>query len=223
MGRRDRPNIGKVLTTRTTTMGGLKDWILFKWLKQLKEWVESFSNKPNSQVALFLFAFAEASFFPIPPDVLLIAMGFSVPKKAFRFAIICTLGSLSGAVLGYCIGWFFSDLGHDMINFFDPSQHSVHKIRAWFDEYGFGGILLAAVTPIPFKVFTIASGLFHYNFALFMIASLIGRSFRFFLVSALFYFFGKKIKPFIDKNFEVLSIVFALLLIGGFIVLKYLK
>jgi len=186
-------------------------------------WVESFSEKPNSQIALFIFAFVEASFFPIPPDVLLIAMGFSVPKKAFRFALICTAGSLAGAVLGYSIGWFFSDVGRDMINFFDPSQHSVEKISGWFETYGFGGVLLAAITPIPFKVFTIASGLFNFNFAMFMLASLIGRSFRFFLVSALFYFLGQRIKPFIDRNFEVLAILFSILLVGGFIVLKYLK
>ncbi|HHZ65514.1 MAG TPA: DedA family protein [Flavobacteriales bacterium] len=203
-------------------MARLKDFILFKWLKQLKDWVESFSEKPNGERALFIFAFIEASFFPIPPDVLLIAMGFSVPSRAFRFAIICTAGSLAGAVLGYSIGMYFSDLGMSMINFFDPSQNAVDKIDGWFLEYGFGGILLAAITPIPFKVFTIASGLFEYPFWLFMSASLIGRSFRFFLVSALFYFFGKQIKPFIDKNFEVLAIVFSILLVAGFVGLKYM-
>lgn len=203
-------------------MQQLKSLRFFKWIQNIKVWTESFSSKPNAKLALFILAFAESIFFPIPPDVLLIAMAFSVPSKSYRFALICTLGSLVGAVFGYGIGYFLSDFGTALINYFDPSENSVIKIKALFDQYGFWGIIIAAITPIPFKIFTIASGLFQYDFLTFMIAISVGRPIRFFAVAALFFFFGKKIKPFIDKYFEILSVVFIVLLIGGFIILKYI-
>jgi membrane protein YqaA with SNARE-associated domain len=204
-------------------MSRLKTLRIFKWINSCKEWTESYSSKPNAQQALFFFALIEAVFFPIPPDVLLIAMAFSVPVQSFRFAGVCTLGSVVGAVFGYGLGYLFSDVGTALINFFDPSEKSVDKINALFEEYGFWGIIIAAITPIPFKVFTVASGLFRYDFLAFMLAISIGRPIRFFAVSALFFFFGKKIKPFVDRYFEWLSIVFVILLIGGFAILKYVE
>lgn len=201
-------------------MSGFKDFFLFKWIRQMKEWVESYADKTYSRAALFIMSAAEAVFFPVPPDALLIAMDFSYPKKSFQYALICTLGSLVGAVIGFGIGWLASDLANDLLLYFDPNQTVTDLIKAKFEEYGFWGILLAAITPIPFKVFTLASGIFHYNFGVFFLASAIGRSFRFFAVSALFFFFGSRIKPFVDKYLEVLVIAFAVLLIGGFYVLK---
>jgi membrane protein YqaA with SNARE-associated domain len=206
-----------------TEMNQLKSLKFFQWINRCKDWTESFSAKPNAQQALFVFAMAEAVFFPIPPDVLLIAMAFSVPAKSFRFALVCTAGSIVGAVFGYGLGYLFSDAGTALINFFDPSEKSVEKINELFETYGFWGIIIAAITPIPFKVFTVAAGLFRFDFFAFMLAISIGRPIRFFAVSALFFFFGKKIKPFIDKYFELLSIVFVVLLIGGFVILKYIN
>lgn len=199
----------------------MRKLLIFRWLRRMKKWVESYADRPNAGRALLLFALIEAVFFPIPPDLLLIALAFSIPKRAFRYAVYATVGSLAGAVVGYVIGYYFSDLGMEMINWFDPSGAISQKIDDLFNKYGFWGIVTAALTPIPFKVFTIASGLFKYNLLWFLLASAIGRAGRFFSVSALFYFLGPKIKPFIDKYFEILSLLFVLLLLGGFVLIKY--
>ncbi|MBI2966537.1 MAG: DedA family protein [Bacteroidetes bacterium] len=201
----------------------LKELWIFRLLNRMKVWVESYSGKPNARFALWFFALIEAVFFPIPPDVLLIAMAFSVPSRSWNFAWVCTFGSITGAVIGYGVGFFMSDIGKAIINFFDTSKNAVDEIQRLFDLYGFWGIIIAAITPIPFKVFTVASGLFKYDFITFMGAVAVGRPIRFFAVGALFFFFGKKIKPFIDKHFEWLSIVFVVLLVGGFVFLKYIR
>lgn len=172
---------------------------------------------------MFFIAVAESSFFPIPPDVLLLALCVGASAKAFRFALICTAGSVLGGVIGYGIGYW----GYEMIG--EPIVRAYHgeavmaKVKEWYDEYGFMGNLAAAITPIPYKVFTIASGAFDFSFLSFLVSSVIGRSFRFFLVAGLLYFFGARVKIFIEKYFDWLAILFTVLLIGGFLLLKFIK
>lgn len=193
---------------------------IFDWLRKLKVWVEGYAERPHAQWALFLIAFAESSFFPIPPDVLLIAMAVIVPKKAFRYALICSAGSVLGGVFGYFIGWaLFETIGQSILQFYGAMGH-YETVRQLYSEHAFWAILSAAFTPIPYKVFTIAAGTFEVSLTTLIVASVIGRSARFFLVAGLFYFFGAPIKRFIDKYFEMLTIVFLVLLIGGFVVIR---
>jgi len=195
---------------------------MFKPLRKLYNWVLHWAETPYGTPALFLLAFAESSFFPVPPDVLLMALGLSIPKKAFRYAIVCAIGSVLGGILGYGIGYFgYEAIGKPIIDFYH-GQEVMSSIETQYIQYGFWGVLIAAITPIPYKVFTISSGFFRFHVGTFIIASVIGRSFRFFLVSGLIFFFGPPIKTFIDRYFNVLTVVFMILLIGGFILLKYL-
>jgi len=189
-------------------------------IKRLYAWTISWADRPGGVWALFLLAFAESSFFPIPPDILLIALCVGAHKKSFRFAAICTLGSILGGMVGYGIGyWGYEVIGQPIVDFYH-GQPIMDKIKAWYDTYGFWGNLAAAVTPLPYKVFTIASGVFEFHFASFLTASIIGRSLRFFCVGGLIYFVGPKVKGFIDKYFDWLAIGGMILLIGGFALLK---
>ncbi len=193
-----------------------------KKLRALYDWVLKWADTPYGIPALFLLAFSESSFFPVPPDVLLIALAIAKPKRAFYFALICYVGSILGGILGYGIGAFAMDtIGQPIIKYYH-AEKLIAKISYWFHTYGFWGVLIAAITPIPYKVFTITSGSFNLAFSKFMIASLIGRGTRFFAVSALIFIFGIKIKNFIDKYFNLLSVLFVILLILGFIVIKYI-
>jgi membrane protein YqaA with SNARE-associated domain len=195
---------------------------MFKPLRRLYDWVLHWAETPYGTPALFLLAFAESSFFPVPPDVLLMALGLSIPRKAFRYATICAAGSVLGGMLGYAIGYFgYEAIGRPIIDFYH-GQAVMAAIEAQYAQYGFWGVLVAAITPIPYKVFTISSGFFRFQFMAFLAASVIGRSFRFFLVAGLIYFFGPPIKGFIDRYFNILTVVFMVLLVGGFILLKYL-
>lgn len=195
---------------------------LFRWLRSLKEWVENFAQKPGAGWALFLIAFAESSFFPIPPDVLLIALGVLVPKKSFKYALICSVGSVLGGMFGYLIGYqFFELIGQKIIAFYGV-QAQYEYVQKLYSENAFSAIAIAGFTPIPYKVFTIAAGAFEVSFATLVYASALSRSARFFLVSGLFYFFGPSIKPFIDKYFEALSVAFVVLLILGFVVIRWI-
>jgi membrane protein YqaA with SNARE-associated domain len=193
-----------------------------RWMRWLYDWTISWAEKPQGTWALFLIAFAESSFFPIPPDVLLIALCVGSVTKSYRFAVICTLGSLLGGIAGYGIGLYgFEMIGQPIVKAYH-GEVVMEKIKTWYDTYGFWGNLLAAVTPIPYKVFTIASGAFEFSFTSFMLASVVGRSLRFFAVATLLFFFGPSIKAFIEKYFNLCAWVFMIFLIGGFILLKYL-
>lgn len=193
-----------------------------KLLKKLYDWVLHWAETPYAIPALFLLSFSESSFFPVPPDVLLIALAISIPKKSFRYATICMVGSVLGGIVGYGIGQFgYEAIGKPIVDFYHGQEIMV-MIKNRYDQYGFLGILIAAITPIPYKVFTIASGVFEFNFPLFVLASIIGRSTRFFIVAGLIWKFGPPIKEFIDKYFNLLCTVFIILLVGGFLVIKYL-
>jgi membrane protein YqaA with SNARE-associated domain len=193
------------------------------WMRRAYDWTLKWADRPGGKRALFILAFAESSFFPIPPDVLLLALAVGAPTKAFRFALICSAGSVLGGIAGYGIGlWGYEMIGQPIVQFY-KGEAVMEKIRGYYDQHGFLGILIAAITPIPYKVFTIASGLFKYNFVEFVVASVIGRSFRFFCVAAVIKYFGPTVKEYIEKYFNWFSWAFMVLLILGFIVLKMLK
>lgn len=190
-------------------------------LRRLYDWVLRWAKTPYGTWALFLLAFCESSFFPIPPDVLLIALAVALPKKAFKYALVCSVGSLLGGCLGYLIGWqFMVDLGDGIIRFYGL-QDKYEYIRRLYVTYDAWAVGIAGLTPIPYKVFTITAGAFRINFVVFLVASAVSRSARFFLVGGLIYLFGPKIQSFIDRYFNTLVIVFVILLVLGFIVIKY--
>ncbi len=192
-----------------------------KIIKKLYDWVLHWAETPYAVPALFLLSFSESSFFPVPPDVLLIALAISIPQKSFKYAAICSVASVLGGILGYYIGVYgYEAVGKPIVDFYH-GQETMDKDKMWYEQYGFWGILIAAITPIPYKVFTIASGVFKFDFLSFLSASIIGRSFRFFVVAGLIWKFGPVIKKFIDKYFNLLSFAFIVLLVGGFILIKY--
>jgi len=192
-------------------------------VRRMYDWVLGWAETPYGAPALFVLAFAESSFFPIPPDVLLIALAVAAPTRAFRFALICTAGSVLGGIAGYGIGlWGWDAIGKPIVDTYH-GQPVMDKIKAWYGEYGFWGTLAAAITPIPYKVFTISSGVFKFPFISFVLASVIGRAFRFFLVAALIRKFGPSIKEWIEGRFNLAVSLFTVLLIGGFAAIKLLR
>ncbi len=191
-------------------------------LKRLYHWVLHWSDSPYGAWALFILAFSESSFFPIPPDVLLVALAVGKPEKSFKFAAICALGSILGGILGYVIGWqFMAAVGEKIVAFYGLSTR-VEYIEVLYNRYDAWAVGIAGFTPIPYKVFTIAAGVFKINFFIFIAASAISRSARFFLVAGLIYYFGPGIQTFIEKYFNLLVVVFIILLVGFFVILKYI-
>lgn len=191
------------------------------WLRQLYDWVLHWAETPYGVKALFLFAFAESSFFPVPPDVLLIALALSIPARAFWFATVCSLGSVLGGILGYFLGFQFMELlGLPILKFYG-AMDKFTEIHLLYQQYEAWAVGIAGFTPIPYKVFTIAAGAFRVDFGVFVLASLVSRSARFFLVALLIYWYGEPIKRFIDRYFNLLSFLFVALLILGFVVVKW--
>jgi len=189
--------------------------------RRLYDWVLHWAATPYGTWALFLLALSESSFFPIPPDVLLIALAVAIPEKSFKYALICSVGSVIGGCIGYLIGWqFMTGIGESIITFYGLHQ-KVEYIADLYMTYDAWAIGIAGFTPIPYKVFTISAGAFDINFWVFLFASLISRSARFFLVGGLIYIFGPRIKSFIDRYFNLLAIAFTVLLIAGFVIIKY--
>lgn len=227
----------------------------FSWIRKLISWMLHWVKTPYGVLALFIIAFAESSFFPIPPDVLLIALVLGLPKKAFYFAAVCTIGSVMGGMFGYFLGYeFFGAVNWIMAHivgeshwfgvmhpsaipllldgyqfYFYPAGSPYAEdsslflqVKHLYDENAFLAVFAAAFTPIPYKIFTVTAGYFHVSFPILIIASILGRGGRFFLVSTLLYFFGLPMKKLIDKYFELFALVFGILLVGGFIVIKKL-
>ena len=191
-------------------------------LRKTYDWVMHWAKTPYGGPALFALAFAESSFFPIPPDVLLIALALSMPSKAFYFAAICSVASIMGGIAGYGIGWGLWEAAQGFFFNYVPgfSHHVFDKIKGNYELYNFWVVFTAGFTPIPYKVITISAGVFKINFPVFVLASAISRSARFFLLGWLIYKFGAPVKKFIDRYLNILSIVFTILLIGGFILIK---
>jgi membrane protein YqaA with SNARE-associated domain len=189
----------------------------------LYKWTMHWSKTPQAPHALFWIAFIESSFFIIPPDVLLIPMVASHRKRWIRFASICTAGSVAGALLGYLIGWSLYETVGKLIVGAYHLQPMMDLVGRKYAENAFLTVFTAAFTPIPYKVITIAAGLFRISIATLVIASIVGRAARFFLVAASLRLFGERLENTIEKYFDIFSIVFMLLLIGGFIALRCLK
>ncbi|NOS35464.1 MAG: DedA family protein [Deltaproteobacteria bacterium] len=191
-------------------------------MKRLYDWVLSWAHTPYGSVALFVLAFAESSFFPIPPDVLLIALAISIPARSFRYALICSVGSLLGGMFGYLIGYMFMGGVGDRIIEIYHFRDNYEYIQKLYREYDAWAVGIAGFTPIPYKVFTITAGAFKIDFWVFAIASAVSRGARFFIVGGIIYYYGESIKRFIDRYFNILSIAFVVILITGFAAVKLL-
>ena len=195
---------------------------MFKSIRRLYDWVLSWADSKYGGLALFVLAFAESSFFPIPPDVLLIALCLGAKTRWFRYALICSVGSVLGGLAGYAIGFYALDTwGMPIIDFYGKGD-KYQELQALFEDHGFFYVFLAGFTPIPYKVMTITAGAVKLSLGPFLGASLVSRAARFFLVAGLLRIFGAPVKTFIDKWFNLLTIVFSVLLIGGFLLMKYL-
>jgi membrane protein YqaA with SNARE-associated domain len=190
-------------------------------LRNFYNTVIGLSERPAAPVWLFAIAFAEASFFPIPPDALLIPMALAQPRKAFWFALICTLGSVLGGALGYAIGFFLLDkLAQPIIHLYHY-EAAFENFQAKFAQYGVWVILIKGLTPIPYKIVTIAAGAAAFSFPLFMGASVITRGGRFFLLATLLRIFGEPVREFIERRLGLVTSLVAAGIIGGFLVLKF--
>ena len=196
-----------------------------KILRRLYDWILKWAEKPHAGVALFLLAMVEASIFPIPPDVLLIAMSISIPDRALFFATLASLGSVIGGAFGYLIGlllWHaLADIFFSYVPGFTPEVFS--RVQGYFEQYDFLVVFAAGFSPIPYKVFTIGAGVFEINFITFMLASVVSRSARFFLEAWLLKRYGAPMQLFIDRYFNWLAIGFTVLLVGGFILIGMVK
>jgi membrane protein YqaA with SNARE-associated domain len=191
------------------------------WVRRLYDWVLSWAESPYGSTALFVLAFVEASFFIVPPDVLLIALCVGRPRRSLHFAAICTAGSLLGGSFGYLIGHQLYELiGRPIIDFYDAGE-AFQRVGELYRANLVLALGTAGFTPIPYKVFTIAAGAFAVPFVPFLVISAVSRAARFFLVAGLIRKFGPQIRDFIDRYFNLLSVVFVVLLVAGFVVLKY--
>ena len=167
-------------------------------------------------------SFAESSFFPIPPDVMLVPMILANRQKAFKIAVVCTVCSVLGGLLGYAIGfYFFETIGAWVVKTYGL-QAGLEKFRDEFARYGTWVILIKGLTPIPYKLVTIASGAAHFDLFTFVWASIVTRGLRFFLVAALLWKFGEPIRAFIEKRLTLVMWLFLIALVGGFVAVKFL-
>ena len=186
--------------------------------RRLYDWVLGFAHHPHSTTALFCLSFIESSFFPIPPDVLLGPLALGNRKKAMWFATVTTVASVLGAFLGYLIGYALIDLA---LKFPGITREGVDWLAGQFDRNGMWYVFTAALTPIPFKLLTITAGFARMDLLVFAAACIVGRALRFYLVAGAFWLVGPRAVPFIDRYFNWLAIAFVVLLVGGFLVVKY--
>ncbi|MBL3608519.1 YqaA family protein [Rhodovulum sulfidophilum] len=191
-------------------------------IRRLYDWTLSLADSRNAMWALFIVAFVESSIFPIPPDVLMVPMILARPSRAFAIAGVALAGSVLGGLAGYGIGWaFFEQIGRPVLEFYGKEAY-FEQFGARYNDYGAWAVLIAGVTPFPYKVITILSGSTGLNLGVFMLASLIARGIRFFLVAALLWKFGAPVRRFIEKYLGLLFTLFVLLLIGGFYAVRFL-
>jgi membrane protein YqaA with SNARE-associated domain len=164
---------------------------------QLSAW----SEKPHGEHLLFWFALAESCVIPLPADPLFLALCTGAPQRSLRFALICGLGSVLGGVLGYAIGYYaFDSIGHWLLATYDPEMTVFHQVEGIYEHWGFWGVLMAAITPIPYKIFTLASGVFDFHFGQFVLASVIGRNARFLCVGGLMAFGGDRVQTWVKSS-----------------------
>ena len=191
-------------------------------LARLYERTLSLAASRHAMPALAIVAFAESSFFPLPPDLLLIPMVIARPRRAFAIAALATLASVAGGFLGYAIGYYLFDaLGRPLLEFYG-AMDKYEALKAAFRDWGVWIILIKGLTPIPYKLITIASGVAQFPLLPFALASLASRSLRFFLLAAILWRFGPAARDFIERRLMLVTTLFAVALVGGFVVLTYL-
>ncbi len=194
-----------------------------RWFRAMYSWTLRWSESPQALTALFLIALVESSVFPIPPDVLLITIVAARPRAWLRAAAACSCGSAVGAVVGYAIGaGFMATLGQPIIDFYGAQAHWDRIVGLYSGEWGVWFLAVAAFTPIPFKVATISAGATQMPFAPFVVVSLIGRAARFLLVAAILRVFGAEVRRQLERHFDAATLLFLVLLVGGFLVLRLL-
>ncbi|MDF0603626.1 DedA family protein [Psychromarinibacter sp. C21-152] len=191
-------------------------------IRRLYDWTISLAASPYALWALAVVAFVESSVFPIPPDILMIPMIIAAPRRAFLIAGVCTVSSVLGGMLGYYIGYgLFESVGRPVLEFYGKDAY-FDEFRGRYNEWGAWAVLIAGITPFPYKVITILSGATGLNLAVFTVASIIARGLRFFVVAALLWRFGAPIRDFIERRLGLMFTLFVVLLLGGFLVVKYL-
>lgn len=191
-------------------------------LRSLYDWTMRLAGHRHAIWALAAVSFIESSVFPIPPDVLLIPVVLANRPRAFHIAAVCTAASVIGGFLGYAIGFYlFESLGRPVLAFYHALE-KYEQMQDLFAEWGAWIIIVKGMTPIPYKLLTIASGALHFDLLQFSIASVISRSLRFFLLAALLWRFGKPIQTFIEERLMLLTTLFAVLLVGGFLIIRFL-
>jgi membrane protein YqaA with SNARE-associated domain len=191
-------------------------------MRRLYDWMMRLAASKRAPWALALVSFIESSFFPIPPDVMLIPMVLSRREQAWWYATIATVASVFGGLLGYAIGYFFYDaIGLPILKFYGR-EHALDSFISFVHAYGVPAVIIKGMTPIPFKVVTIAAGVAKMDLAAFIGASIIARAMRFYLVAGLLYFFGEQIREFIERRLVLVTTVFVVVLVGGFVAIRYL-
>jgi membrane protein YqaA with SNARE-associated domain len=191
-------------------------------LRGIYDWTMRMATSEKAPWALAVVSFAESSFFPIPPDVMLIPMVLSNRQKAWWYATIATIASVVGGLLGYAIGYYLYDaVGLPILRFYGR-EHALDSFITFVQEYGVPAVIIKGMTPIPYKVVTIAAGVGKMNLLAFIGASIIARSMRFYLVAGLLYFFGEPIRSFIEGRLALVTTAFLVLLVGGFVAVRYI-
>jgi membrane protein YqaA with SNARE-associated domain len=191
-------------------------------MRRIYDWMMAKARSERAPHALFWVSFIESSFFPIPPDVMLIPMVIANRLKAWWYATVATIGSVIGGVAGYAIGYFFFEqLGRPIIEFYGKAE-GFAQFQSWFNEWGVWILIIKGMTPFPYKVLTITAGVAHMPILEFIAASILARAMRFYLVAGLLYFFGEPIREFIEKRLTLVTTVFVVLLVLGFVAIKYL-
>lgn len=193
-----------------------------KWMQNMLERLQRRAETKGASRTLFILAFMESSFFPIPPDLLLIPLALGARKRAFRLGAVCLVGSVLGGAFGYFLGYFFMDtVGMSIVNFYGMEE-GYRSIQEWYHEYDAWAVAAAGLTPIPYKVATLTAGAFKLDFLTFMAASVISRGIRFMAEAAMIYLFGEKIRYFLEKRFDLLLLLALVAVVGGFVIVKYL-
>ncbi len=190
-------------------------------LRRLYDWVMELAAHRNATGVLAVVSFVESSIFPVPPDAMLIPMALANRKRAWFYATVATIASVLGGLVGYAIGYFLYDtVGQAIISFYGLTE-KFNSFSARYNEHGLAIVFFAGLTPFPYKVITIASGVTKMALPVFIAASVVSRAMRFFLVCGLLYFFGPPIKDFIEKYLGWLTLAFGILLVGGFVAIRY--
>jgi membrane protein YqaA with SNARE-associated domain len=190
-------------------------------LRRLYDWTMGLASRPNALLALGVVSFAESSFFPVPPDAMILPMVLARPDRAWRIALVATITSVLGGILGYAIGYYlFETLGQSVIRFYGY-QDDFQAFKAAYNEWGLWIILIKGLTPIPYELVTIASGAAAFDFPVFVLASIVTRGARVFLLAALLRLYGEPIRDFVERRLTLVTTAFVLLIVGGFLFVRY--